>query len=302
MKDINEAVKIYESLARPPKDALREIQAGKLKGKTDINPQWRYKAMTEKFGLVGIGWKYEVQKLWTEQGAGNEKLAFAQVAVFVKDGDAWSEPIVGIGGSKLVQFEKGAAVSNDEGYKMAVTDAFSTALKMLGVAADIYAGRWDGTKYNDEPATLPQPPAPPKKQQPPAPPKKQPAKFAFEPKGGETTPAEKKEICGLLASKYTNGAPVFSKEEAKKYSAMRKDYTAGEVIETIRRDLNARLNPTSQMQTAGDVMRAQAQQAQQLSPQVEAVENAFDGEVVTPPQQPSFDEMQPAGEPVGDIF
>ena len=275
------AIDIYESLARPPKDALREIQAGKLKGKTDINPQWRYKAMTEKFGLVGIGWKYEVQKLWTEAGAGNEKLAFAQVAVFVKDGDAWSEPIVGIGGSKLVQFEKGAAVSNDEGYKMAVTDAFSTALKMLGVAADIYAGRWDGTKYNDEPATLPQPPAPPKKQ---------PAKFAFEPKGGETTPAEKNELGGLLSTKYPDGGAVFSKAEAKKYSDMRKDYTAREVIETIRRDLNARLNPTTQMQTAGDVMRAQAQQ---LPPQVVAVKEAFNGEVVASPQQPGFDDMQP---------
>ena len=270
------AIDIYESLSRPPKYALREIQAGKLKGKTDINPQWRYEAMTEKFGLVGIGWKYEVQKLWTEAGAGNEKLAFAQVAVFVKDGDAWSEPIVGIGGSKLVQFEKGAFVSNDEGYKMAVTDAFSTALKMLGVAADIYAGRWDGTKYNDEPATLPQPPAPPKKQ---------PAKFAFEPKGGETTPAEKNELGGLLSTKYPDGGAVFNKAEAKKYSDMRKDYTAREVIETIRRDLNARLNPTTQMQTAGDVMRAQAKQ---LPPQVE-VKNASDGEVVNPPEQQGFD-------------
>lgn len=285
------AIDIYESLARPPKDALREIQAGKLKGKTDINPQWRYKAMTEKFGLAGIGWKYEVQKLWTEAGVGNEKLAFAQLAVFVKDGDAWSEPIVGIGGSKLVQFEKGVAVSNDEGYKMAVTDAFSTSLKMLGVAADIYAGRWDGTKYNDEPQTPPQPQSAP--QQPPAPPKKQPAKFAFEQKGGEATPAEKKELGGLLSTKYPDGGAVFSKAEAKKYSDMRKDYTAREVIETIRRDLYARLNPTSQMQTAGDVMRAQAQQAQQLPPQVEAVKEAFNGEVVTPPQQPGFDDMQP---------
>lgn len=285
------SIDIYESLSRPPKDALREIQAGKLKGKTDINPQWRYTAMTEKFGLVGIGWKYEVQKLWTEAGAGNEKLAFAQVAVFVKDGDAWSEPIVGIGGSKLVQFEKGAYVSNDEGYKMAVTDAFSTALKMLGVAADIYAGRWDGTKYNDEPATPPQQQSAP--QQPPAPPKKQPAKFAFEPKGGETTPAEKKELGGLFSTKYPDGGAVFSKAEAKKYSDMRKDYTAREVIETIKRDLNARLNPTSQMQTAGDVMRAQAQQAQQLPPQVETVKEAFNGEIVTQPQQPGFDDMQP---------
>ena len=286
------AIDIYESLSRPPKDALREIQAGKLKGKTDINPQWRYKAMTEKFGLVGIGWKYEVQKLWTEAGAGSEKLAFAQVAVFVKDGDNWSEPIVGIGGSRLVQLEKGAAVSNDEGYKMAVTDAFSTALKMLGVAADIYAGRWDGSKYKEE---MPAPVEAVKNafNGEVVQPKKQPAKFAFEPKGGETTPAEKKELGGLLSTKYPNGGAVFSKAEAKKYSDMRKDYTAREVIETIRRDLNARLNPTSQMQTAGDVMRAQAQQAQQLPPQVEAVKEAFNGEVVTPPQQPGFDDMQP---------
>ena len=128
--------------------------------------------------------------------------------------------------------------------------------------------------------------------------KKTTAKFDFEPKGGETTPAEKKEIGGLLASKYTNGAPVFSKDEAKKYSAMRKDYTAREVIDAINKELQIRLNPTQTMQTAGDMMRAQAQQ---LPPQVEAVKNAFDGEVVISPQ-PSFDEMQPAGEPTGDIF
>ena len=151
----------------------------------------------------------------------------------------------------------------------------------------------------DPDAVSPQPAAGTMQQQPQQ--KKTAAKFDFEPKGGETTPAEKKEIGGLLASKYTNGAPVFSKDEAKKYSDMRKDYTAREVIEIIKRDLNARLNPTSTMKTAGDVMREQAQQAQQLPPQVEAVKEAFNGEVVTQPQ-PSFDEMQPVVEPTGDIF
>ena len=149
----------------------------------------------------------------------------------------------------------------------------------------------------DPDAVSPQPAAGTMQQQPQQ--KKPSAKFDFEPKGGETTPAEKKEIGGLLASKYANGAPVFSKDEAKKYSDMRKDYTAREVIEIIKRDLNARLNPTSTMKTAGDVMR---EQAQQLPLQVEAVKNAFDGEVVTPPQQPGFDEMQPVVEPTGDIF
>jgi uncharacterized protein YajQ (UPF0234 family) len=38
---------------------------------------------------------------------------------------------------------------------MAVTDAISVAMKMLGVAADIYAGKFDGSKYLRE--TKPEP-------------------------------------------------------------------------------------------------------------------------------------------------
>ncbi len=271
MKDTKEAVEIYESLARPPKDALREIQAGKLKGKTDINPQWRYKAMTEKFGLVGIGWKYEVQKLWTEQGAGNEKLAFAQVAVFLKNGETWSEPIVGIGGSRLVALEKGAAVSNDEGYKMAVTDAFSTALKMIGVAADIYSGRWDGTKYKNEPQENAQTPQPPKQVVEP----KQPTKLPFTPKGGESTAEEKARITELCAAKYANGKRVFSNEEIKMYSGYRQTKTAQELILFIENALKNRRGDAPELS----------------SPQAQGVEEPTEQEAETP--QPSFDTMQP---------
>lgn len=277
MKDTKEAVKVYESLARPPKDALREIQAGKLKGKTDINPQWRYKAMTEKFGLVGIGWKYEVQKLWTEQGAGNEKLAFAQVAVFLKNGETWSEPIMGIGGSRLVALEKGTAVSNDEGYKMAVTDAFSTALKMIGVAADIYAGRWDGTKYKNEPQENAQTRQPPKQTSKP----KQPAKLPFTPKGGESTPEEKARIKELCEAKYANGKRIFSNEEIKTYSGYRQTKTARELIAFIENALRNRRGDAPELLPAEPAPPAQPS-AEDLAEQA-----------LTEAQQPSFDTMQP---------
>ena len=36
----------YNRLATPPADATKAIEAGKLKGKTDINPQWKIEAMT----------------------------------------------------------------------------------------------------------------------------------------------------------------------------------------------------------------------------------------------------------------
>lgn len=231
------AIEIYKSLSRPPATALRQIMAGNLKGKTDINPQWRYESMTEKFGLVGIGWKYEIQKLWSENGAKGEVLAFAQVSVFIRNADTkeWSDPIVGIGGSKLVNAFNAGLQSNDEGYKMAVTDAFSTSLKMLGVAADIYAGRWDGSKYKDTPQEQQQSAAPnnsshsPNQSNQP----QQQRQVAPQMKGGPDTPEEKQIINELLGKKFSDGTFVFTKEECSMVGKWRKERTANQVIDYL---------------------------------------------------------------------
>ena len=144
-------MEIWDKLKQPPASALKQIKGGRLKGMTDVNPQWRYQAMTETFGLCGVGWKYEITKIWNEQGSNGVVFAFAEIALYIKQNGEWSESIPGIGGSQLVQKEKDGLYSSDEGYKMAVTDALSVAMKMLGVAADIYAGLWDGSKYRDVP-------------------------------------------------------------------------------------------------------------------------------------------------------
>ena len=144
----------WRAMARPPAKALKEIKGGRLSGMTDVNPQWRYQAMTEQIGPCGIGWKYTIDKLWTEPCADGEVLAFAQVSVYLAtpepSDNMWSEPIVGVGGNHLVAKEKAGLRNNDECWKMAITDALSVAMKMLGVAADIYAGLWDGSKYIDQ--------------------------------------------------------------------------------------------------------------------------------------------------------
>lgn len=141
-------LELWNKVKRPPVGALKTIQSGTLKGMTDINPVWRLEIMTELYGPCGTGWGYTIDKLWTEPGHAGEVMCFAMVSVW--HGDRFST-IPGIGGSKLVQnfTSKNYSVSNDEGYKMAVTDALSVALKALGVGADIYAGKWDGSKYKD---------------------------------------------------------------------------------------------------------------------------------------------------------
>jgi len=148
-------MELWNKLKAPPAYALREIKAGRLRGMTDINPQWRYQALTEALGMCGVGWKYEISKLWTEPGADGAVMAFATVNLFIKNGDGWSDPIPGVGGSALVAKERSGLYSSDEGFKMAVTDALSVAMKMVGVAADIYSGRWDGSKYKETPSNTP---------------------------------------------------------------------------------------------------------------------------------------------------
>ena len=127
----------YNKLKVVPQKALRQIQSGRLRGKHDINPMWRIKAMTEQFGVCGIGWKYVITKQWTET-FGSEVKAYCNIDLFIKVNGEWSDAIQGTGGSSEVSMESKGAYVSDECYKMALTDALSVSMKALGVAADVY--------------------------------------------------------------------------------------------------------------------------------------------------------------------
>ncbi len=149
----------WDNLRKVPADALKEITFGKLKGKKDINPQWRYEAMTKEFGPCGIGWKYDIANTWTVP-VEKEVMLFVQINLSIKKDDAWSEPIPAIGGDFLLIVDKNGLHGNDEAYKMATTDALGAAMKMLGVAADVYRGHADDSKYGREPLPNTQQPKP----------------------------------------------------------------------------------------------------------------------------------------------
>lgn len=146
---MHEYMQTWEAMSKPPAHALKTIGAGRLKGKSDINPQWRYQALTENFGPCGVGWKFTIDRLWIEKGHGEEVFAFANISLYIKVDGKWSDAIPGNGGHKLVIQEREGVHNNDEAMKMAITDALGTAAKMLGVASAIYEGRWDGSKYRD---------------------------------------------------------------------------------------------------------------------------------------------------------
>ena len=107
---------------------------------SDVNPVWRILAMTDTFGVCGVGWKYEITKQWIET-YGNEIKGFCNINMFIKVDGEWSDAIPGTGGASFVAMERNGAYVSDEVYKMALTDALSVAMKSIGVAADIYFSR-----------------------------------------------------------------------------------------------------------------------------------------------------------------
>lgn len=139
----------YDALRTPPADALTPIRFGNLKGKSDINPQYRYEAMTNHFGPCGTGWGFEIKDRWTVNGPDETVACFVVIELWYRENhlEERSQPIPAHGGSMLVIKDKNGLHLNDEAYKMATTDALGNAMKKLGVAADVYRGMMDGSKY-----------------------------------------------------------------------------------------------------------------------------------------------------------
>lgn len=133
-----ENMNIYNKYRAVPKEAQREIKAGRLKGMTDINSMWRIECLTKEFGPCGVGWYYTVDEKRLDEGTEGVTVATVEISLYVKNEGEWSMPIKGIGGSFFTAKESKGLYTSDEAFKMALTDALSVSCKALGIAADVY--------------------------------------------------------------------------------------------------------------------------------------------------------------------
>lgn len=164
---MSDNLSLFSACREVPDNAKKAITAGRLKGKTDINPLWRIKKLTEMFGPCGVGWKTTDEQYHTEKCESNGEIAvFCTLRLQYIDPETheWSAPIFGIGGSMLIALENAYTDDgkktkvlhlDDEAYKKANTDAISVACKQLGMGASVYWEQ-DNTKYtgrnSDQPA------------------------------------------------------------------------------------------------------------------------------------------------------
>ncbi|WP_109150670.1 hypothetical protein [Azospirillum sp. TSO5] len=148
---------LWDTLRVIDRKATKPFQkTGGFRG-TQIDPCWRIERMTQVFGPVGQGWGWEQVGIHFTDG-----LVFVCVRVwYVPAGEAPAWPAVNgapsnarwtgpqWGGDVLTLKRGQNTFPNDEAPKMAMTDALGKALLSIGLAADVYMGLFDDSKYRD---------------------------------------------------------------------------------------------------------------------------------------------------------
>jgi hypothetical protein len=148
-KPPTENLYLWDRLKRTDPKATKPFQrAGGFRG-TQIDPVWRIQMMTETFGPVGLGWGHE-QLEWTIA----ERMVFICCRVWYIDPDTQTKCFTGPqwGGTELIRKNNrdGTERPDDEAFKMSVTDAIGKCMLQIGLAADVYMGQFDDSKYRDE--------------------------------------------------------------------------------------------------------------------------------------------------------
>ena len=145
-------LEFWNALKRTDPKATKPFQRpGGFRG-TQIDPAWRLQMMTEVFGPVGKGWGYE-QLEWTVA----ERMVFICCRVWYIDPQTGEKYFTGPqwGGTEMVRRNRdGTERPDDECFKMSMTDAIGKCMLQVGLAADIYLGQFDDSKYREESEVL----------------------------------------------------------------------------------------------------------------------------------------------------
>lgn len=142
--------------------AVKAITGKQYQGNSP-KPYWIVERLTEEFGPCGIGWGFSILNERMERLAEDEVLHVAVVRFWYVLGEQRGE-LEQIGQTKAVYAKsKGGLMIDEDAPKKSVTDALVKCASYIGFAGDIFAGRWDDSKYvNWARAQYAEPPAAPK--------------------------------------------------------------------------------------------------------------------------------------------
>lgn len=109
---------------------------------TSPNPHYVIKCLTEMFGPVGQGFGWEVVAEGF-QPMGDELLHWCRIRFWHGDGKGFDA----YGQTKAVMKTRNGIMTDEDAPKKSLTDAITKAAAQIGVASNIFLGRWDDNKY-----------------------------------------------------------------------------------------------------------------------------------------------------------
>ncbi len=126
--------------------AVKPITGKQYKGNSP-KPYWIVQRLTEEFGPCGIGWGSTILNERMERLSDTDVLHVAVVRFWYMLSDKRGE-IEQIGQTKAVyKTASGSLLVDEDAPKKSVTDALVKCASYIGVAGDIFSGRWDDSKY-----------------------------------------------------------------------------------------------------------------------------------------------------------
>lgn len=138
----NDNLAVWEKFADIDPKFTKPITGKSYRG-TSPNPQYVVMCLTELFGPVGKGFGWEV----VSEGftpLGEEILHWCRIHFWHGDRSQWFESY---GQTKALMKTKNGLMSDEDAPKKSLTDAIVKAASHIGIAANIFLGRWDDQKY-----------------------------------------------------------------------------------------------------------------------------------------------------------
>ena len=134
-------MEIWNALNKTNPDFTTKFNKFGGKELTTIDAHYQIQMMTDLFGPVGKGWKYNVEYKY------QDGLVFAEVCVQYYQDHKWYEygPVCSV-----QNLSKKNGGLDDEAPKKAMTDAMTKAFSHLGMSADVFLGKFDDNKYVED--------------------------------------------------------------------------------------------------------------------------------------------------------
>jgi len=155
---ISDKLKLWNAVSKTDTSATKTSNQGGRE-QTSINGYWMIKQATEQFGMVGIGWGWDVMEERWDDGAmipikqddGSTRLEQSKTHTiklklwFIVDGKRGE--ITQYGHTQAIYKSKWGVSDDGEAPKKSLMDAIKKSLSMLGFSSDIFTGMFDDRDY-----------------------------------------------------------------------------------------------------------------------------------------------------------